>query len=64
MNYNKRIYIAGHRGMVGSSIVRLLKEKKLINGEINLFTIKRFLYENPKLADDILNHNQRYIFSH
>ena len=24
--------------------------------------LKRFLYENPKLADDILNHNQRYIF--
>lgn len=27
MNYNKRIYIAGHRGMVGSSIVRLLNEQ-------------------------------------
>ena len=27
MNKNAKIYIAGHRGMVGSAIVRLLKEK-------------------------------------
>ena len=25
-------------------------------------TIKKFLYEKPRLADDILYHNQRYIF--
>ena len=57
-----KINYGGNNKKKYSSIGRLLKEKKLINGEINLFTIKRFLYENPKLADDILNHNQRYIF--
>ena len=31
MNLNKRskIFLAGHRGMVGSSILRYLKKKKL-----------------------------------
>ncbi len=57
-----KINYGGNNKKKYSSIGRLLKEKKLINGEINLFTIKRFLYENPKLANDILNHNQRYIF--
>ncbi len=57
-----KINYGGNNKKKYSSIGRLLKEKKLINGEINLFTIKRFLYENPKIADDILNHNQRYIF--
>ena len=57
-----KINYGGNNKKKYSSIGRLLKEKKLINGEINLFTIKRFLYENPKLADDILNHNERYIF--
>jgi len=27
MNKNSKIYVAGHRGMVGSAIVRKLKEK-------------------------------------
>lgn len=33
---NRKIYIAGHRGMVGSAIVQSLKEK----GYINLITVK------------------------
>ena len=44
------------------SIGRFLKRKKLMNGEINLFTIKRFLYKNPNLVDEVLNQNKRYIF--
>ena len=57
-----KINYGGNNKKKYSSIGKLLKEKKLINGEINLFTIKKFLYENPRLADDILYHNQRYIF--
>ena len=57
-----KINYGGNNKKKYSSIGKLLKEKNLINGEINLFTIKRFLYENPTLSDDILNHNQRYIF--
>ena len=31
MNKNSRIYVAGHRGLVGSAIVRNLKEKGYTN---------------------------------
>ena len=31
MNYNDKIYVAGHNGMVGSAIVRKLREKSFIN---------------------------------
>ncbi|MEG0495699.1 MAG: NAD-dependent epimerase/dehydratase family protein, partial [Eubacterium sp.] len=34
MNYNSKIYIAGHKGLVGSAIVRNLKSK----GYENLIT--------------------------
>ena len=37
INYNSRIYIAGHKGLVGSAILRKLKE----NGYINLITADR-----------------------
>jgi len=31
MNYNDKIYVAGHNGMVGSAIVRKLREKGFVN---------------------------------
>jgi GDP-L-fucose synthase len=37
MNLNSRIYVAGHRGLVGSAVVRLLKEK----GYSNIITKSR-----------------------
>jgi len=45
-----------------TTIGKFIKKKKLIKEEINLFTIKKFLIENPKLTDKILNQNDRYIF--
>jgi len=31
MEKNSKIYVAGHRGMVGSAIVRKLKEQNFVN---------------------------------
>ena len=57
-----KINYGGNNKKKYSSIGKFLKKKKLINGEINLFTIKKFLRENPDLIDQILNQNERYIF--
>ena len=62
---NKRqikINYGGNNKKKYSSIGKFLKKKKLINGEVNLFTIKKFLRDNPDLTDEILNQNERYIF--
>ena len=37
MNYKSKIYVAGHNGLVGSSIVRRLK----LNGYKNILTADR-----------------------
>ena len=37
MNLNSKIFVAGHRGLVGSAIVRRLKKK----GYKNIITINR-----------------------
>ena len=57
-----KINYGGNNKKKYTSIGKFLKKKKLIKGEINLFTIKKFLIENPKLTDKILNQNDRYIF--
>ena len=52
MNRNSKIYIAGHNGMVGSSIVRVLKK----NGYSNLLEIDRSELDlmNQKEVKDFL----------
>ena len=57
-----KINYGGNNNKKYTSIGKFLKENKFISGEINLFTIKKFLYENPSLTDEILNQNKRYIF--
>ena len=57
-----KINYGGNNKKKYSSIGKFLKKKKLIKGEINLFTIKKFLRENPDITDQILNQNERYIF--
>ena len=37
VNFNKKIYVAGHRGLVGSAIIRNLKKK----GYKNIITAER-----------------------
>lgn len=37
VNFNKKIYVAGHRGLVGSAIIRSLKKK----GYKNIITVER-----------------------
>jgi GDP-L-fucose synthase len=56
MNQEDKIYVAGHRGLVGSAIVRLLKEKGFTNiitrtsSELDLRDqrLVRFFFENEK----------------
>ncbi len=57
-----KINYGGNNKKKYSSIGKFLKKEKLISGEINLFTIKKFLYDNPRLTDEILYQNKRYIF--
>ena len=62
---NKRIIkiaYGGNNNEKYTSIGKLLKKSELSGKEINLFTIKKFLYENPKKVEKILHANKRYIF--
>ena len=49
MNKDSKIFVAGHRGLVGSSIVRVLNERGYSNiltrtrNELNLLNQKKFL---------------------
>ena len=49
MNRNSKIFVAGHNGMVGSAIVRMLKKKKFNN----IFTISR---KNLDLKNEALTY--------
>ena len=40
----------------------LIKENLMEKKDVNLFTIKKFLRDNPKKIEFILNKNERYIF--
>ena len=40
----------------------LIKKKYLDKKKVNLFSIKKFLRENPNKVKNILNENDRYIF--
>ena len=51
INYNSKIYIAGHRGLVGSAILRQLKKK----GYKKILTI-------DKLKLDLTNQSKVYNF--
>ena len=57
-----KIAYGGNNNTEYSSIGKLLKKNELSGKEINLFTIKKFLYENPIKVEKILNTNKRYIF--
>ncbi len=58
-----RIGYAGNNDLKYTSIGKiLLKKKYMKSGDINLFSIKNWLRENPKLSNKIMNQNERYIF--
>ena len=57
INYN------GNNNLPYTSIGKYLKKKELMkNSDINLFSIKDWLRENPEYSQDILNLNKRFIF--
>ena len=56
INLKSKIYVAGHKGLVGSAIVRKLKEK----GYINIITINKSkldLTNQSKVLNLLLNHS-------
>lgn len=61
MDKNAKIYIAGNTGMVGSSVVRLLKEKGYKN--LVLKSIEELDLRNQKLVNEFIEHERpEYIF--
>ena len=60
LNKNKKIFVAGHRGMVGSSILRLLKRKKyqkiytIKSSKLNLLNQQKTLNYLKKLNQIML----------
>ena len=58
LNKNKKIFVAGHRGMVGSSILRLLKRKKyqkiytIKSSKLNLLNQQKTLNYLKKIKPD------------
>ncbi len=57
-----KISYAGNNDLKYKSIGKLMLKKRLIKGELNLFSIKDYLNKNLKKVDQILNYNERYIF--
>merc|ERR1711991_77499 len=57
-----KINYSNNNNLSYASIGKLLYKKKLIAGDINLFSIKDYFVDNPHKINDILNHNKRYIF--
>lgn len=61
MDKNAKIYIAGHAGMVGSSVVRFLKEKGYKN--LILKSIEELDLRNQKLVDEFMAQERpEYVF--
>lgn len=61
MNLNSRIYVAGHRGLVGSAIIRNLKE----NGFSNIITRTRAeldLLDSQKVSEFFTKEKPEYVF--
>ena len=61
MNSNSLIYIAGHRGMVGSAIVRKLQKEGYTN--LLLRTSKELDLRNQEAVDNFFKENKpEYVF--
>jgi GDP-L-fucose synthase len=61
MEKNARIYVAGHRGMVGSAIVRKLQEEG--HEQLLLKTSSELDLRNQQAVDDFFTHNKpEYVF--
>lgn len=61
MNNDSRIYVAGHKGMVGSSIMRLLKNKGYTN--VFGFSSKQYDLRNPAEVRELFEkNNPEFVF--
>ncbi len=61
-NTRIKINYSNSNNLEYKSIGKLLYQKKLITGDINLFSIKDYFVKNPNKIKEILNYNKRYIF--
>src|SRR6218665_107272 len=61
MEKNSKIYVAGHRGMVGSAIVRNLKEKGFTN-IISRTSAELDLRNQQSVADFFATEKPEYVF--
>jgi len=61
---NKKIKLSysGNNGIKYSSIGKYLVKKNLIDNNISMFTIKKWLRQNSNKIESVLNKNGRYIF--
>ena len=58
-----KILYNGNNNLKYTSIGNVMIKKSLLNKkDVNLFTIKKYLRQNPNRAINILNENDRYIF--
>ena len=58
-----KILYDGNNNLKYTSIGKVLIKKNILDKKnVNLFSIKKFLRQNPIIVDNILNENHRYIF--
>ncbi len=59
----KRIKYSGSNNKIYTAIGKILIDKEIIKKEnISMFSIKKWLYENPKKAREVMEKNERYIY--
>jgi len=61
-NRDQRIGYAGANGRPYRSIGKYLREKGLLTGEITLQSIRTYLRANPDRVQEVLWHNESYVF--
>jgi membrane-bound lytic murein transglycosylase A len=65
---NGKTILVGYKAKNGwpyRSIGKYLVENQLMDiADVSMQSIRRYLYENPEITDDVLNYNPSYVFFH
>lgn len=62
LNQVRRVGYAGSNGRPYRSIGKYLREKGVVTGEVTLQSIRSYLGEHPEEVQEILWHNESYVF--